>query len=224
MKPRPNIYEDILIFRSGATPRIGGHFAQPDLGLSYLLAARHVIEAGEAEGRLAEVALPVAYLQRHSMEIVMKNLLAIVYGLHADRTWLDALMRDPNADRPALERPPREHHFERLRGVVCRALKKLDFELPEEIAEMASKLAQADDSDPTRFRYLTRSNGKESFPKLEVLPVVERQEELEAMFEKHLRFEGFDGPPAERNLATELAAVGGYLFQQITSIVPLERL
>ncbi len=64
MKPRPAIYANILVLGGGrpdatgaVVARIGGPWAQPNLGLSYLLAARHVLEAGEREGRLNEVAL-----------------------------------------------------------------------------------------------------------------------------------------------------------------------
>jgi hypothetical protein len=224
MKPRPAIYADILILGGGNKPRIGGHFAQPNLGLSYLLAARHVIEAGEAERRLAEVTLPAAYLQRHAMEVGLKNLLELVYGIHRDREWLDALRRDPNADRNPVESVPPKHHFSELRRLARQALKKIDFDLPDEIAGMTKKLAEAEVFDHTRFRYLTLTNGEESFPKPEILRVAENQDELEMLFEKHLHFHGFDKPRSGWNLATELAALGGGLFQQITGLVPLDRL
>lgn len=226
MTPRPPIFHDIIGF-GGRSPtkdgpaaaEVGGMWGQPNLGLAYLLAARHVIAEGEREQRLREVALPVAFLQRHAMELALKDLLETAYEIQRDRGWLAALQQDSDAEPGVRKTAPFKHDFKKLRKLVRGALKAIGFDLPDDIDAMTMKLGTVEMFDPSRFRYLTGADGEKSFPESEVLHVGQVQADLEALFEKHFHFQGFDRPNTEWNLATDLAAEGEYLTQAIYRIV-----
>src|SRR4051812_14523506 len=106
LNPRPPIYDDIFIFGTGEHPVVGDWTRQPDLGRSYLLAARHAIEVAEHDKTLGYVALPVAFLQRHSIELELKRILSAAYSIRQDRDLCARLRRDPNAEPGELRTPP----------------------------------------------------------------------------------------------------------------------
>jgi hypothetical protein len=54
--------------------RVGGKWARPNYALSYLLAARYVLDRATEAKTLNEIALPVAYLQRHAFELALKQI------------------------------------------------------------------------------------------------------------------------------------------------------
>ena len=103
LRPMPAIYEKVFVLgspKSRDEAKLGGRWRRPQLDLSYLLAARHVIAAGQEAHRLSEVALPAAYLQRHALEIELKSWLAVVYDITRSAEWLMLLKSDPDADPP----------------------------------------------------------------------------------------------------------------------------
>jgi len=216
----PAIYDRVLIFGGGSPctdgppiARVGGHFREPDYGLSYLLAARYVIKGGHADGRQNEVALPSAYLQRHAFEIALKDLRDGARAIKEDRDWLAALKADPKAKLKTLPALRFEHDLATLLAQVGVALAEIEYgDVPPEFAEMVQRMAAVEGSDPTRVRYASRTDGKASFPSPVEIPVGDTQNRLEQLFEKHLhRAIGGDGDA----LGTQLAEEGAYLAQEL---------
>lgn len=230
MKARPNIYESVLVIGGGSpaggatSGRVGG-WLQPNLGLSYLLAARHVLEAGERERRLNEVVLPAAYLQRHAMELALKGVLDAAYSLRRDEDWLERLKTDPKAKPGEAQKVPEKHPLNFLVSKIRDALVAVRHPaMPDEVAAMAERLTEVEGSEPTRTRYLTLRNGEQSFPKAVVLPVGETQDDLEGLFERVFEYQGMEGEPEQWNLVTSLAIEGEAVDQAILQIVPLSEL
>ena len=226
MKPRPEIYANVLILGGGSPPgdavsgRIGGVWVQPNLGLSYLLAARHVLEAGERERRLNEVVLPAAYLQRHAFEIMLKDTIDAAYAVRQDLDWLEQLQKDAAAKPARPKRAPAVHPLNDLVSELREALVALEFPVvPDDVVTMAQRLTTTEAGDPTRTRYLTRKDGKPNFPDALVLPVGETQDALEALFAQVFAYQGTEGE--DWNLVTSLANEGEATTQAILGIVPL---
>jgi hypothetical protein len=230
LKRRPDIYRSVLAFGGGSptsegppVAKVGGFWAEPNLGLSYLLAARHVIEKGSVESRLNEVALPAAYLQRHAYEVALKDVLETAYMLKRDETWLQMLKASPKAKPPTQTKVPPEHRFDELLNLLGVALAEIDYGgVPPEVQEMSKRLGQVEDFEPTRLRYLKLRSGAQSFPNPVLLHVGETQARLEAVFENVFVYKHVEG--ANENLVTSLAHEGMALDQAIREIVPLDEL
>jgi len=229
MKARPAIFSNILIMGGGSPgtdgppmARVGGVWAEPNLGLSYLFAARHVLEGAERERRLNEVALPAAYLQRHALEVALKDTIGTAFAIKRDEGWLEGLKRDPKA-RPASPREiPFTHDLKRLLGILREALAAIGFgDVPAQIVALAERLGAVEQFEPTRFRYLTLKGGARSFPEPVLLLVGETQDLLEALFEGVFTYQGTE---PDENLVTSLAHEGMALDQAILRIVPLDEL
>lgn len=204
MQKRPKFYSDILIIHTRLSDnrraRLGGFWAQPDLALAYLFGARLILERAVHEKRINEVALPVAYLQRHAFELVLKDLLKLAYAMRADKIWLARLSRSRRATRPDEMRVKHGHQLPKLTSDLVAALKAIGYELPSDVDTMSQKLARIDAGAPDRLRYSTTASGTLSFPRPTVLAVTKTQEQLEALFAQSLAFDKDD----EENLATAM--------------------
>jgi len=230
LKPPPDIYGSVLAIGGGSPTRegppvakVGGFWSEPNLGLSYLLAARHVIEKGSVEHRLNEVALPVAYLQRHAYEVALKGVLEASYRLKTDEAWLQLLKADPRAERPTQTKVPPQHRFDELLKLLAGALAEINYGgVPSEVQEMSKRLGQVEDFEPTRLRYLTLRSGAQSFPQSVLLHVGETQEQLEAVFENVFVYKDVAG--ANENLVTSLAYEGMAMDQALLKFVSIDEL
>lgn len=228
--PRPRIYESILVLgggtpaTSGATfAKVGGFWGNPNLGLSYLLAARHTLEAGEREGCVNEVALPIAYLQRHAMELALKDVIDKAQILKRDEEWLAALKKDPEAPLPERAEVPLRHGFDVLFKALREELAAIGFhDVPTRVRDIVERLRDAEGAEPARWRYERLWNGEPSLPNPIELRVGEMQLELEHVFEEVFHYQGFG--QENENLATSLAHEGMALDQAIAQIVPFDRL
>ncbi len=230
MKERPTIYRNVLVIGGQSSSvnglpvaRIGGIWSQPNLGLSYLLAARHVLEAGERENKVSEVALPTAYLQRHAFEVAVKDVAHTALVIRRDERWLAELTQDASARPGDIGGVPFIHSLSALVGVLRDALAQIGFgEVPAEIVAVAEQLGEAEQFEPTRFRYLNDRSGARSFPHETFLNVGEAQERLETLFENVFEYQ--DVEVEKENLVTALAHHGMGLDQAIMRIVPLDEL
>lgn len=61
--------------------RLGGFWRQPDYARAYLKSAGILVQHGQANGTLDDIALPTFYLQRHALELLVKGLLQQVYDI-----------------------------------------------------------------------------------------------------------------------------------------------
>ncbi len=232
----PAIYENVLIIGGGSPPsdgppvaQVGGSWRrQPDYGLSYLLAAHCLIERGEVEGRQNELAVPVAYLQRHAFEIALKDLLAETRGIKADREYLAELKGDGSARYVApTEEVPFDHNLDNLIDLLRIALAEIGYDaVPAEFETLAKRMRAVEGADPTRLRYarvrdmaggLVRRKRSEapltsSFPKVVTIPVGETQGQLQHLFEAVLHAEPWTG---NSGLGTQLREESEALAQDI---------
>jgi hypothetical protein len=203
LNPKPSYYDKILLFRGTGKAKIGGIAQRPNLSLSYLLAARHVIES--AQPHLSEVALPTAYLQRHAVEIELKDILSTARSIAQDDAWFELLRTNEQAEPPAVNPVPPDHNLLRLLKDAQEAVNAIGLNpLPMALAVMSTTLTTLEKSDPTRMRYLRSRKGDNQFPSSEVLPIVEHQNELEALFADLVFVAGKPDDP-NQNYGTRLA-------------------
>jgi hypothetical protein len=162
--------------------------------LSYLLAARHVIEAGQRDARLSEVALPAAYLQRHALETGLKALLSTAYFIDKYDRWHDLLKVDAQADPPAGAEVPAKHSHLFLRDRLKAALDSGGHEpLPDEVSQLCEEVAKQEAGAPERYRVTRTPKGplEDAFPDEVKLPIVEMQQAMEDVFERFFQFDPY---------------------------------
>src|SRR5580765_2639720 len=68
--------------------RVGGRWHPPSLAVSYAQAARAVYAAGMSSNGLTDMALPCFYLQRHALELALKDLLGALDKTEEDRVTI----------------------------------------------------------------------------------------------------------------------------------------
>ncbi|MBK6918826.1 MAG: hypothetical protein IPH07_15650 [Deltaproteobacteria bacterium] len=162
----PEIYNDILPLgdrtdRSGETPkaRIGGWMYSPRISPSYLLAARRLIgNVGPGDGpQVGVVALPIVFLQRHSYELALKDLIEVAYEIERGRRWVAAVRAEgPEASVAAAKRPAREHQFGKILEELKEVLLAIGFDVKgirDEMRAMAERLTTIEEGQHTRARY-----------------------------------------------------------------------
>jgi hypothetical protein len=187
--------------------------------LSYLLAARHVIETGRRDERLSDVAVPALYLQRHALEVELKSWIEACDEIEHDRAWLKLLQVNRRARRPLLVGAKALHHYHLdLWASLRTKVHALGFgRLPGIVRRVCDRVAKLEARAPERFRYRKVQFGKsrlrvkgaksppyrEAFPKPLRLPVVELQNELEEVFSTVFHFEIVDSGDG-KTLATRL--------------------
>ncbi|MEI9950794.1 MAG: hypothetical protein WDO74_17895 [Pseudomonadota bacterium] len=233
LQGRPKIYGNIFVFgagRSTGEPTIGGFLGNPNLGLSYLLAARHVIEAGARDGQLNEIALPAAYLQRHALELELKSWIASAFRLKDYYDWDNrhgvnpmALLADPRTVELT-------HNHQELCAHLNAALADVNVgPLPEVVTQVAGRIVAAEAEAPERFRYSMVAFGKkakkkaplkEAFESQETIAIVATQNELERVFEDVFFFDDGDIPEDQQNLATQLGHAIHEMHQILASNYP----
>jgi hypothetical protein len=177
--------------------------------MSYLLAARYVMERAEASETQNEVGLPTAYLQRHAFELALKHVLGMAVEIAADESWLAALRLNAHADRPTRRDVPFVHQLGSLVRQVDVALAAIQYDpMPNAFTLMAERLVEAEQHEPTRLRYPEiRPKGGQvvvGFPHSVMLAVGETQQQLELLFEEHLTYQGHEVDDVNVNLMTDL--------------------
>ena len=195
MRARPEIFrhvfgwEDVSIQPDPLSVHVGGWLRTPSIALSYLFAAHNLIADGHANDCLAEVALPVAYLQRHAFELGLKEAIKAAENIDWGHRWLDALRHDADASRPPSPPHLRTHDLVKLAERLEAALRVIGYPpAAAELRDMASRLTEIEARSPERFRYPTvRSDDADdrSFPELVRLELGEVQTDLEMLFERH---------------------------------------
>lgn len=191
--PPAALYRDVVIFGAKSDPpKIGGSMLQPDIARSYLLAARYVLEGGERSGRLSEVVLPAAYLQRHALEVELKDIIDGAREITADKKWLEGPVSAPY---PTPEPAEQTHDLDKLLGAARTALAEAAQDaMPQSVVDLVSELDKLDNDAPDRLRYRRiklkkpKGNWQKSFPEPTRLPVVDTQERFEAIYLEHLLF------------------------------------
>lgn len=218
--------------------RIGGRLRQPNYLRSYLKAARILVQQARASDALNELAVACAYLQRHALELAIKDLLDTLHTIADYTAHLDALNHETasTAPIPADERSRKTscHDLEALRSDLDAALQRQaaghdPIQMPPDLALLVSEFARIERKRPERFRYPTvprqtqqgipKAKGQrprvvheQSFRKAVVIPVEDLQTRLEALTVG--LFGNEDDDPLE-SLGGELSAHLDWLFHEL---------
>lgn len=197
--PRSMMFDDVFLMPPGLADHalVGGPWQRADLGLSYLLAASYVVKAAQEDARVSEVALPVAYLQRHALEAQLKDVLETVYRIEKYTLWLNLLQTDVAASPPTEREVKPEHSHLVIRDLLQQSLTDGNHEpLPEEVSQLCEEVSKQEAGAPERYRYhmVKRGRGRkvpleESFPQTVALPIVEMQQKMEGVFERCFHFD-----------------------------------
>lgn len=173
---------------------------------AYALAARHAYEAG----RLAFCVMPIAYMQRHSLELALKSLSGVCREIGAFREAQHKL----ESVKP--EPVPYEHRFSEVLETAKADLANQRESLPQEFEDLARDFSEFDGDQPDRTRYDFYKVHRVEVPsfgngvEIEV-DILARQEALEALLEEHMSF--FREEP--HNLRTRLAIESDMQWQRM---------
>lgn len=166
--------------------RVGGFWRHPDYFEAYLYSASLLIEQGKALEVLDEIGLPGFYLQRHALELLLKQLLGWMVDIADLRKKLcisdvgpsGGLMRDLRSS----------HDLQRLHRRIMEFAVMLDLPLPPaELGKLIEDMKRIEITE-TWSRYCSSSEKKDGalqgiqhIPKEIVIPIVEFQERLDAI-------------------------------------------
>ena len=161
----------------------------PDYFDVYLLAAGQLIERAEHDNRLDEMAVPCFYLQRHTLELAIKELVKRLHRLDYGDVVVK-MMREGLDHRAHLPVQVRTIHkltalVEDLRSLVYRR----GYAFPAVLEALARDFDAVEDGDETRSRYPAGKGGKNfekkyalgSYPEEVVVPLKAWQVRLEAI-------------------------------------------
>jgi len=92
--------------------RIGGFWRHPNYFEAYLYSATLLIEQGQIKGTLDEIGLPAFYLQRHAVELLLKDLLHWLIYIADLRTQLHVSTYEP--PQGAVKAQATSHNLKKL--------------------------------------------------------------------------------------------------------------
>lgn len=168
--------------------RIGGPFWFGGYRESYLAAASVLVKEGRSIGDLSEHAVPALYLQRHALELMLKDLLYSMYGM-ADDSFSLAQLRGaagPSNDFRPSEKERRRatsaHDLSALMADLVSAFGRASSAgfafrpLPPDLEQCVKDFAVLEDGAATRLRYdrvrlKNRADLERSFPERVGVPI-----------------------------------------------------
>lgn len=167
--------------------RIGGFWRHPNYFKAYLHSASLLIEQGKVTGTLDEIGLPGFYLQRHAMELLLKELLTWFVSISDLRNDLGRSKNKPSSGlRSALDS---SHSLKKLHGHLLRFGTVLDLPLPP--AELGGLIKDMEKYEITetwsRYRSSSKKQENGDFEKIQhipreiLIPIVEIQVRLDAI-------------------------------------------
>lgn len=178
---------------------------------SFALGARQLIEGGT----LGATVMPIAYMQRHALELALKDLCAIVYEIDAlgescaRKEWVTAKV------------PNNTHVYSELITEATAALKTKGDTLPPEFQALTKDYEKLEDGKVDRLRYPTIyvKQTKTHVPSFQEFKVdlVRRQVDLEHVLETHMSYDSDD--PQERTLYEALYTTASKESQAATQAV-----
>ena len=223
--------------------RIGGVWNQPDYQRAYVRAAQILVRESRTAGNFDELAVVCVYLQRHALELAIKDLIGMFYGI-ADENDLLATITKKNIDSLAPSNGARDrlitsHDLDALlRDLRCAHQREIDdgehyLNLPADLAPLVEKFSELERGSPERFRYpivRTPSRGgaknvatqqqkrETSFAAPSVIPVEELQSRLEALTEALFWKADDDLSNPIESLGYELAEMSHHLTSELYAL------
>lgn len=159
--PPSELYQNIMIARPRATPKtdvaeIGGIWATPDYAISYLLAARQLLESGKTNSRIEDIAIPLSYLQRHALELAPKNLINLANHVKYQQQVIDDLRAGRFGPVQAPRTAPLVHDFSTIIQALQSALSGIGFGAPPPRASRRSQRLLGTGAGPCRSPSISR--------------------------------------------------------------------
>jgi hypothetical protein len=171
---------------NGGISRIGGDWRQPSYQKAYLRAARVLLREATEANDLDQLGLPIFYLLRHSTELLIKDLLGMLYEI-ADmqsRERPDTKASHAVPSKAARDRLRKSHVLASLAQDLQHAVITLGFGeyFPALLPALINDISKYE-SSPTWSRYAMPSTvGANPHLKDEVaIPVVELHQTLELL-------------------------------------------
>jgi hypothetical protein len=184
-KPLELKIEDL---RSGLS-RFGGPSRAPNYMMAYLLAAKILVEHGSANNTLDDIGLPAFYLQRHTIELMIKRLLIWLHDL-AEHSARESDCKFLSQEQKS--RLKKCHNLSKLCTDTGKLSEQMGYgPLPNEIQEFV-RLIEKFESNPTWSRYPDSNRDTVRHMENEVaVPIVDLQKRLEQIIDSVLhRFGG----------------------------------
>lgn len=168
--------------------RLGGFWRCPNYFESYLHSASVLIERGRTTGTLDEIGLPGFYLQRHSIELLLKELLGWLTSISELRNQLGRSVSKPSVE--LLRDMRTSHDLVDLYGHVIELADMLSLSPPpDELGSLISEMETLEITE-TWSRYRSSSKKQKNsgarlhvdhIPHEVLIPIVEFQERLDAI-------------------------------------------
>jgi hypothetical protein len=145
--------------------RIGGWLAQPDYLRAYLRAGAALVAHAQATETLDELAVVCGYVQRHALELLIKELIGLFYGIADAHDELARISGEVVAStapsKNAKDRLTKCHDLEPLlRDLNCARQRAVDVgsqyrELPADLAALVAEFTHLEGGIAETFRYPT---------------------------------------------------------------------
>ena len=174
--------------------RVGGRWRTPCYFSAYIRAAEVLIKGAKDNNQLDELGLPIFYLQRHALELCIKEVLTDLYE-EFDCRVEESDRRDKAKVKPIStgqkDRLKREHKL----GLLCKDLEKICTNLKCEfdtksLEALVSQIETCEVSRPAMARYSKSSAGEKHLPEEVSIPIAAIQEDLEKVANKMRLLQG----------------------------------
>ncbi|MGH8551097.1 MAG: hypothetical protein ACRERU_21335, partial [Methylococcales bacterium] len=188
---------DVIVFRrspdleiadtKNRVARFGGLWRTPSYFIAYVRSAEILIEHAAQHNTLDDIALPAFYMQRHTLELLIKRLLSWLYEAAEYRSELgQSCPAMPSTHQR--KNFKRSHNLSRLLNNLRVTSKAFGFpEPPDELAELVQRIGEFEKSDTwSRYEVSESKDGGivHHIQKEIVLPLVDFQRRLELVVSK----------------------------------------
>jgi hypothetical protein len=227
------------------TARIGGWLAQPDYLRAYLRGGSVLVAHAQATDTLDELAVVCGYVQRHALELVLKDVISLFYGIADARDRLADIRGETRVNTPpsnkARERLTQSHDLEQLLRDLTSARERAlaqgsqYHELPADLAPLVAEFVQLEGGIAETFRYpsvrlrvpknvsirthtgveTTLITRQQSFQDETIIPVSLLQSRLEALVNALFWPEDADTGKPIDSLGFELVAEDSHLMGEL---------
>jgi hypothetical protein len=220
-EPATGFFPPAELRRKHGLAVFGGVFGTQAWVKQYDAAERTLLQHADAQGALDDFVLPIVYLQRHVVELLLKTVIDTAAGIAEAQEALD--VHAGVVPAPLLAEAPSTHDLDELLRVAERNARACGVTrgIGESTREMCYQLAHLEDGQPSRLRYAKvrpRKNDEAtlSFPKPYSLGVRSLHELYVKVFNELWGDVADDQAPA--SVLDELSDVADELVQRLRAV------
>lgn len=186
--------------------RVGGANHGPEYLRSYLQSARVLLDHGRNGRDLEALAMPLVFLQRHTVELMLKWLIDQAQSVGEVQ---EELHDAPPNWKPLAQNDVARHDLAHLVVIAKRELAVVGFSFPNSLEGLVDEIGGFDNVDGTRWRYpnVRPKRGAAfiaSFPDELVIHVARLQGMLEEQYETVFRWSDSSAPHDGMTLSEQL--------------------